>query len=345
MKAWIVLCCLLLATPALAQDAKPVPLSVETPPGETFMQIRLLGTVKIPARDIDGQHFQELSGLAWDEDEGLLYAVSDKGALFHLKPLFRDGRLVDVKLLKGYPLRGKHGKILKGKHDDSEGIDIIDGDNGKHGDTRLIISFEVKPRIKRYNPRGQRLGDIRLPVALRTVENYHARNDALESVAVHPKFGILTAPEVPLKRTDPWFPTLYSTTGKQWRLPKRAGKKTSIVGMDTFADGSLLILERAYRSLVEPVVITLKQIWLNDDCEGHKARHACRARTLAVLDTSKGWSIDNFEGLTRYRGNRFFMISDNNNFWFQRTLLSFFEVLPVPGLDGPDQPKYANPSP
>ena len=329
MKAWIFLCGLLLAAPCLAGDSRPVPLSVEIPPGETFMQIRLLGTVRMPARDIGGEHFQELSGLAWDEDEDLLYAVSDKGALFHLKPVFRNGRLVDVKLLKGYPLRNEHGKILRGKHDDSEGLDILNGDNGKRGDTQLIVSFEVKPRIKRYTPQGKRLGNIRLPDVLRRVKNYQARNDALESVAIHPQLGILTAPEVPLKKTDPWFPTLYSVRGKQWRLPKRPGKKTSIVGMDTLDDGSLLLLERSYRSLVEPMIITLQQVWLDDGCEGRKTTHPCRSRTLAVLDTTKGWSIDNFEGLTHYRGNRFLMISDNNNFWLQRTLVSYFEVLPA----------------
>ena len=50
------------------------------------------------------------------------------------------------------------------------------------------------------------------------------------------------------------------------------------------------------------------------------------AREIAVFDSSEGWNVDNFEGLTRHQGRRFFMVSDDNGKAIQRTLLVYFEV-------------------
>ena len=49
--------------------------------------------------------------------------------------------------------------------------------------------------------------------------------------------------------------------------------------------------------------------------------------TVALMDTAQGYQIDNFEGLTRHKGNHFFMVSDNNDLFVQRTLLLYFELV------------------
>ena len=51
------------------------------------------------------------------------------------------------------------------------------------------------------------------------------------------------------------------------------------------------------------------------------------SQTLVRLDDANGLSLDNFEGLTRHRGQRYFMVSDNNDVFVQRTLLLYFEIL------------------
>ncbi len=51
------------------------------------------------------------------------------------------------------------------------------------------------------------------------------------------------------------------------------------------------------------------------------------AETVATLDSYQGLHIDNFEGLARHHGNRFFMVSDDNDVFVQRTLLVYFELL------------------
>ena len=48
---------------------------------------------------------------------------------------------------------------------------------------------------------------------------------------------------------------------------------------------------------------------------------------MATLDSDHGLQIDNFEGLARHQSNRFFMVSDDNSVFIQRTLLVYFELL------------------
>jgi hypothetical protein len=52
-----------------------------------------------------------------------------------------------------------------------------------------------------------------------------------------------------------------------------------------------------------------------------------KPETIVKLDSVEGYHVDNFEGLTRHQGNRFFMISDNNDLFVQRSLLMYFEIL------------------
>ena len=48
---------------------------------------------------------------------------------------------------------------------------------------------------------------------------------------------------------------------------------------------------------------------------------------LARLANGDGWSVDNFEGLTRLGGQRYLMVSDDNFSLMQRTLLTCFAVV------------------
>ena len=73
-----------------------------------------------------------------------------------------------------------------------------------------------------------------------------------------------------------------------------------------------------------PIVIALRRTEL-----ARGARDSPLAvETLAVLDSSLGWSVDNFEGLARHRGRRLFLVSDDNFNELQRTLLVYLEILP-----------------
>ncbi len=285
-------------------------------PGEA----RVLGALSIPPQRVDGAELMGLSGLAWDEDEGLLYALSDRGTLFHLRPHFtQEGRLADVEVLSAHPLRGPGGDVLTGVRADAEGLAAIDARNGRRGDTRLLVAFERRPRILEVRPDGSWLATPALPAPLNRREAYAGANQSLEAVASHPVLGILTAPEQPLRGADAGQLAVYALDGRVWHAPRAPHPNSALTEMEVLPDGSLLLLERAFELLPPRVVIWLRQGRLGD--EG-----ALALETRAVLDSSEGWHLDNFEGLARHRARRFFLVSDDNGSPLQNTLLIYLEV-------------------
>jgi len=324
-----ILVCLALAAPAAApaQDATPllraesVRLSAAPGAGDRVGRIKSFGMLELPAVAFDGRRFSQLSGLAWDDDDEVLYAISDKGVLFHLKPVLKDGVLAEVRLVKAAPLLDPaSGKPLKGRRADSEGLDILNGRNGRKGDAELVVSFERFPRIVRYRPDGRALGEHPLPEQLKDAKAYRDSNKMLESVCVDQKLGILTVPEAPLRNEREGETHIFSLSRRSWSYPLTGGMRISAI--ECLGDGRLLVLERDYGRLLGRAIVALKTARLPPTAAG-----ATAVATVVTLDASDGYQIDNFEGLARHRGNRFFMISDDNDLFLQRTLLLYFEIL------------------
>jgi hypothetical protein len=293
--------------------------------GEQYMKVRFHGTVIIPREMGIGTPVTGLSGLAWDNENNMLYSVNDKGILYFLKPTIEKGMLKDVNILKAIPLLDAKERKLRWEYVDAEGLFFIPAKESKSGEPELLVSFEQMPRIIRYSLEGKYLEEIIIPEDLRTEDKYRHNNRMLESVVIHPTFGILTAPERPLERTDINILRIYAIDGRTWQIPHYQAERSGLTDMALFEDGSLLLLERAFTGLTNPLIISLRRVWLDDNCEGNKG--FCKTEQLAVFDNSQGWDIDNFEGLTRHRGNFFFMISDDNSNFFQKTLLTYVEVL------------------
>ena len=296
-----------------------MPLSRAVMVGDHYMGIRLLGSLRLPSISVNGLRLGGLSGLAWDEDEEVLYAVSDNAQVFHLHPLFRDGVLDDMRVLAAYRLQDAKGQPLRSPWGDAEGLTLENSDNGVQGDSRLLVSFETRPRIRRYTPLGKRLGGIPLPAALRG-RPYTSSNAALEALTRHHRWGLLTAPERPLRGRPVGQIPIFTMDGRFWLYPLQGVAYSALVAMEALPDGSLLTLERAFVSVLHPLVITLRRTRLT-------AASRLSVDDVAVFDSSQGWLLDNFEGLTRYRGRGFFMVSDDNRNLLQQTLLVYFEML------------------
>ena len=292
--------------------------------GDTYMGIRLWGTLELARETFNGLKLSELSGLAWDEDEQILYAISDQGNLFHLRPIIQDHELKNVELLAAYPLHGDQENRLKTK--DSEGMAIANGNNGVLGDSKLLISFEGKPVIAWFTPQGAMTSAETLPPALTDKKAYVSSNKQLEAVAQHSQLGILTAPELPLKQNDKTDKiVIYAQNGLEWTLPRYPAPNSSVVALEAFDNSSVLLLERAFKSIFDPVIISLRQVSLST-CQCNEGLDS-ETKQIAIFDSSQGWRVDNFEGLTRHHDNYFFMVSDDNDRDLQSTLLSYFEVL------------------
>jgi hypothetical protein len=307
-------------------------LSPYVAPGDNFMGIRLLGSVQLVPGSMHGLVLGGLSGLAWDEDESRLYALSDRGGLFHLRPHFEDGYLVRVELLAAFALRDHQNRPLTGRRADAEGMVVRHGDNGISGDSRLAVAFERYPRIVLYKPDGGYLSTLPLPADLRDISRYADPNKALEALTWLPETGFLTAPERPLAGAEDGTVSLFALDGRSWRYPLLATPNASLVDMQALPDASLLTLERGHGLMFLPMVISLRHIRISAGNVGERLA----VTTLAILDSSQGWSVDNFEGLTRHHGLKFFMISDDNFNALQKTLLVYFELAHTddPGTGG-----------
>ncbi len=314
LPVWQLILLLLVMPPAQAERVSS-PTKIHY--GEKTSGIRPLGIVKINTKSADGVHITGISALAWDQDEELLYGVTDKGLLHHLRPIFDNGKLVAVDLIATYKLHNKDGKRLKGKHRDSEGAFVINAENGIRGDSELVVSFEKIPQIIRFTSRGEMVEPYALPPILTHVKNYRTANQMLEAVTLHPEKGVLTIAQRPMKGRK--NQRLYALSGESWEYHMEKHKGNGVTAMEALPDGRILFMERAWDTLLSPLIVTLK--------EGRfTAEGKLKLRIIATLDSSKGWALDNFEGLTRHMDQRFFMISDDNDALLQKTLLFYFEL-------------------
>ncbi len=316
---------ILAVAPAAASGAisvsQPYRLSPHAAPGETYMGIRLLGSVELTSTSIAGLPLGGLSSLAWDEDESRLYALSDRGGLFHLRPHFENGHLVRVEVLTAFALRNHHNRVLKGSRADAEGLVLRRANNGKSGDSLLAVSFERHPRIVLFRPDGRYVDNLRLPANLRDASRYADPNKALEALTWLPGPGFVTAPERPLTGAEDGTVSLFALDGRSWRYPLLATPNASLVDMEALPDGSLMMLERGHGLMFLPMVISLRHTRTTAKNAGQRLP----VTTLAVLDSSLGWSVDNFEGLAHHQDLKFFMVSDDNFNAWQKTLLVYFE--------------------
>jgi hypothetical protein len=311
------------AEPLPSVGARPVEFAANLRNGDRIGRIRILGLLQLPSFSVNNLRFAEFSDLAWDDDDNVLYAESDQGGLFWLQPVFTNSYLTDVKLLKAVPLRELgNGKAVRWTRTDAEGMDIANGRNGRKHDAELVISFEREQRILRYRTDGSAISQYTLPSPLDNIKNFSGANKALEAVCIDPEHGVLTMPEQPLRDERPGYTRLFDLHGKSWYYP--ATKNSGIVAMECIGQGDILVLERDYLSIMVHTIITLKKIHLP---AGLPAGATLSAETIVRLDDGTGLRLDNFEGLTRHRGNRYFMISDNNDNFLQRTLLLYFEII------------------
>jgi len=283
-----------------------------------FMGIHILDQKQLVFQNIHTVKFSEISDLAYYPKNQKLFMISDEGKLFIFKAKFGN-KIELLEPVDAVKLRKKNAKKFKKWRKDSEGLTL---DNKG----RLLISFEGRAKIGWFHKNSARYGQMikkySLPKELQNPENYRSRNKSLEALAWHPKYGLLTAAEWPLKKYHKKRQTVYALNGKKWHFKAEPEARSAISAMEVMDDGNLLILERSFTGMLNPFVITLKKVYLNQ-CK----KSNCKTEVLAKMNSHKGWGVDNFEGLARVGKNRYVMISDDNDNFFQKTLLIYFEVI------------------
>jgi hypothetical protein len=272
-----------------------------------FMNIKILDSMELRFDDFNDIELSELSALAYKKPN--LYALSDRGYLYTFKLKLKKNKVSRLTLKKAVVLKKKNNKRLKKSHRDAEGMVLVENE--------LYISFERKPRVDVFSLNAKMLRKYKISKDLRYIQNYQTKNKALESIAYSKKYGILTAPEQPLIGSDEGLHVVYAKD-KVFKF----FASSSLSAIEFIDEDRLLTLERSFNALTRQRVVILKEINLSKIKNG-----VCQSRVLAMLNSSKGWRLDNFEGLVKVGKNKFLMVSDDNGGFFQKTLLVLFEIL------------------
>ncbi|KYJ87143.1 esterase-like activity of phytase family protein [Sulfurovum riftiae] len=279
--------------------------------------IRILDQKELSYMEVGGIKFSEISDLAYYRKTHSLFMVSDEGKLFEFKAVFTD-RIAKLVPLRAGKLLKKNGKKFKKWRRDSEGMTL-------DGKGRLLISFEEKAKIGWFHKNSDKYGRLirkyTLPKKLRKIKNYRSKNKSLESLAWHKRYGILTVAEWPLKRDNKKLQTIYALSGKEWHFRAEPEGNSAVSAIEVMDDGNILVLERSFTGYMNPFIVTLKKVYI-DRCK----KGLCPVNILAKMNSHEGWDVDNFEGLARVGKDRYVVVSDDNDNFFQKTLLIYFEV-------------------
>ncbi|MFC2073827.1 esterase-like activity of phytase family protein [Campylobacterota bacterium] len=269
--------------------------------------IKILDAKELQMKEVKGLDFTGISDLAYDKKHGL-FALSDKGYAFRLDLEIKNKKIARLNILDSFWLKNKKSEQLPKKKSDAEGMDFYKDS--------LVISFERRPRVSLFNLNGVKLKNYDISPVLKDIRNYQGKNSALESVTIHPEFGMITAAQKPLKHVDQSMHTLFSQK-QRWHFSADA----DVTAIQSMPDGSLLILEREFRLFGLEHTLWLKKVPIME-CESA----VCPAQTLAVLKSIDGWELDNFEGLTHIEDDMYLMISDDNDSFLQKCIIVLFQV-------------------
>ncbi|RWK31090.1 MAG: hypothetical protein EOR46_31365 [Mesorhizobium sp.] len=307
------------ASMLLASTALTTPSAI----GAGAATLEALDSMEMPAEGANGTRIEEFSGLAWDEDEQLLYAVSDGGVLHHFSIRMDGTRIAEIQPVFSVPIAGTASEVSGGSVTNAEGLTALNDDNGKQSDTELLIAFEDGPAIVRLTPQGKRIADIPLPGPLADKKQYSKKNSRLEAVAFDKRHGMLTAPERPLKGRPDDRHTLYAEDGTTWSFAAFQ-PDSRIKAIQKLPDGNLLVLERTREKKGGAPTARLRYL----DFAACSADRECHLAELSAEPDAM--LVNNFEGLARLSDDLFLMVTDKTKKDAESTTFVLFRATTAP---------------
>uniref|UniRef100_B0SXQ5 Phytase-like domain-containing protein n=1 Tax=Caulobacter sp. (strain K31) TaxID=366602 RepID=B0SXQ5_CAUSK len=295
--------------PEIGLVTTPVPLSSANPPPVALGRFVYAGGVAISSPDTTRLH--GLSDLKFGPD-GALVSVTDDGDLFEARLKLDDtGRLVGLTDGKLSPLKGLDGQPLQGKvQSDAEGLAFL-----ANGDR--LVSFERDHRIWLYLRQSD--GTYGLPRAVNKPATTFPDNEGMEALTAYPIAG----------------PDAYLVGGEEgevW-LCKVSAPCASVTpqsppdftwGLTSFAAFEGQAVAALYRSF-DPVRGWRGQVRFVVDPRAPAAKQV----VAATLNLDGATTRDNFEGIALSRSpsgaTRLYILSDDNDTSFERTLLMAFD--------------------
>jgi hypothetical protein len=263
----------------------------------------ILDSVALPEYSADGTNIAELSGLTWDAKAQLLYAVSDKGYLYHFKLKVASDKFVAVDPVFAISIEDSNTSILSWDLTNAEGVQVRNGANG----TELLIAFEDGPAIGRFSTDGKFIDDVKLPSQLADSNAYSDSNKGLESVTEMAPYGVLTAPEVHLYAEPEEQHSIFAMDGHSWNFQALQSKQDSVKDISPLPDGQVLALVRTRDPDTHDPQAHLRIIDL-----AHCASGAlCPVSEVTVSDPQK--IAGDFEGMAEIAPGLFVIVTDSPN--------------------------------
>jgi len=173
-------CTATFAGPKLATAARPQPDTAQCAPG-----VDLYGfSDSLDKRTFDGTDVGGLSGLTYDADRDVYYALVDNqgttAARFYTLSLPTSGqKLGKPKILGVTTLRDENGQPFTGANFDGEGIALTP-------EGELLISSETEPSIRRFALDGTYLGELPVPERFLVQGGGGRTNQTFESLSLSP---------------------------------------------------------------------------------------------------------------------------------------------------------------
>lgn len=294
----------LAAAPAAAQTAAPPTLSAQ-----------VLDHRIIEDTTVDGLRMIELSGLAFDAATPVLYAVSDRAALFTLDFQTDGTAITRLDPRRGVALTGLDGAELTEGDFGPEAVSLRR--DGPDAGTLLIVS-ETGPRAGVFDLNGRMLSEVALPEAVTDPKRQSGKNSGLEAMTELPGIGLLTLPEAPLKDEPATRHRIWRADGSSIFFSSEDIGESRVKSMTSTPDGRLLMVERTKDGKTLTPHLRLLDPALCD------ADSACPT-AVAALDVP-GITDADFEGITQVGDGLYLIVSDDKVKKQQRSVFALIRV-------------------
>lgn len=272
--------------------------------------IEIVQSISLP-KEIDGVKMRELSALAFDPVEGVMWAISDKAELHRFNVEYKQSVPVGVRYIGSTKLETALSN--------AEGMDYVPA-SGANKKGRLFVAFEDGPALISFSPDGTLPLPLQLPSPLADPKAYAEENSRLESVTLDRKGRFFTAPEEALSDRDDTNHTIFSGDGSTFTFPTFQPHRSNIKALEYLKDkDKMLVLERT-RDEGGASTMRLRLV----DTGSCQRSMICSVQELHPAEPSS--FEGNFEGLTRLRGNYFAAVTDTKSKDATVTRLVFFKL-------------------
>jgi hypothetical protein len=270
----------------------------------------------------DARAFGGLSAIHVKPDGARFLSITDNGSWLRGRIVYRAGRPAAIADTEIAPLLGADGKPLAARH-------WYDAESLAQGiDGRFYVGIERVEKIVRFDLRRHGLRARGQPIAVPDDFKTFTYNKSLECLAAPPagapRAGSLIAVTEHSLDAAGNHRAFVIKDGHFARFSVKRSGDYDVSDCTVLPPADLLLLERRYSSPLD-VAMRIRRLHLADIEEG------ALLDGPALIEADVGYQIDNMEGIAIHRNGAgetiLTLVSDDNFFAFQRTLLLQFALV------------------